>query len=163
MSSKIFGCSTDWDFSFIDFDTDITPVSKWIKINTSLNKRLSELFSSGFECVSSDGEWSLSFIGLKELDKFRGIEEIKEMINKLKVIPIILMNKILKIFKMFLSTSTTTQLTNIHQNLNSLLYFKWNNTNVNRLLIIWKLNTTLLLFLHLLLLLVLLFVASLLL
>jgi len=163
MSSKIFGCGTDWDFSFIDFDTDITPVSKRIKINTSLDKRLSELFSSGFECVSSDGEWSLSFIGLKELDKFRGIEEIKEMINKLKVIPIILMNKILKIFKMFLSTSTTTQLTNIHQNLNSLLYFKWNNTNINRLLITWKLNTILLFLLHLLLLLVLLFVASLLL
>lgn len=124
MSSKIFWCGTYWDFGFVDFDTNVTPISKRIKIDTSLDKRLSEFFSSSFECVSSDSEWSLCFISLKELNKFRGIKEIKKMINKLEVIPIILMNKILKVFKMFLSTSTTAQLSDIHQNLNSLLYFK---------------------------------------
>ena len=70
MSGEIFGSGTDGYFGFVDLDTDAAPIGKRIEIDTSLDEGLGEFFSSGLEGVGPDGQGSLGFIGLKELDHF---------------------------------------------------------------------------------------------
>jgi hypothetical protein len=79
MSGEIFGCGTDGDFSFVDLDTDAAPFGQGIEVNASLDEGLGEFFSPGFQSVGPDGEGSLGFVGLEELDHFRGVEEVQEM------------------------------------------------------------------------------------
>lgn len=114
MAGKILRCGTNWYFGFIDFDTNITPLSQGIKINPPLNKRLRKFFSSCLQRISPDRKRPLGLISLEELNQLGWIKKIQEVINKLKVIAIILMYKVLQILKMFLSTSSTTKFGHIH-------------------------------------------------
>lgn len=48
------------------------------------------------------------------------------------------MDKIFQLLKVMFSAFSSTQFTHIHQNLNGLLNFKTDHTNVNWLIIVWK-------------------------
>lgn len=70
MSGEIFWCGSDGYLGFVDFDTDVAPVCQGIEVDSSLDKRLSKFFSSGFQGICSDRQRSLSLIGFKELNEF---------------------------------------------------------------------------------------------
>jgi hypothetical protein len=76
MSSKVLGSGTDGDFGIVDFDAYGAPIGKGVEIDASLDQRLGELFSFSFEGVGSDGERTLGFVGLEELDHLGRVEEI---------------------------------------------------------------------------------------
>ena len=108
MSSKVLWCSTDGHLGLIDLYTNSAPISQGIEIHTSLNKRLSEFFSPGLQSVSSDRQRPLGLISFKELDHFRRIEEIQEMRDELKVVAVILVDKILELLDVVFSALTAT-------------------------------------------------------
>ena len=103
MTSEILRCSTDGYFGFIDFDTNIAPFGKRVKIHTSLDERLGQLFSSCLESVSSDGQGSLSLIGLKELDQLSGVQKVQEVGNEFEVVAVILMNEVFEFLEIVFS------------------------------------------------------------
>ena len=58
---------TDWYSTFEHLKTNICPFAYWLKSDTTIYKRLSEISSPCLERVGSDGHRSLHFVGF---DKF---------------------------------------------------------------------------------------------
>ena len=81
MACKVFRSCSDGDFGLVYFDADFTPLSKRVKVDSSLNQILCKLFSSGFEGICSDGERSLSFISFEKLNQFSWVHEGKKVID----------------------------------------------------------------------------------
>ena len=58
------------------------------------------------------------------------------MADKLKVVSVIFVDKLFHFFNVMFSGLSSSKSLNIHENLNGLLYFQTDNTNINWLLII---------------------------
>jgi hypothetical protein len=59
-----------------------------------LNEVLCELFSPGFKGVGSNCEGTLGFVGFKELYQFCRVEETEEVIYKLEIVAVVLVEKL---------------------------------------------------------------------
>jgi len=145
MSSQVFRGGTNGNFSLIDLNSNLTPISKGIKINPSLNETLCQFLSPGLERIGPYGEGPMSLISLEELYHLRRVKEVQEVRNELKVIPIVTMNKLLELFNKVLPGFAPAEFLNVHEYLNGLLDLQVHQADIDRLVVIGLLALVLLL------------------
>jgi len=62
---------TDWDRRLENLKTDLGPLSKRLKLDTSVHQRLGEISSSCSQGVGSDGDGSRRLVGFEESKSLR--------------------------------------------------------------------------------------------
>jgi hypothetical protein len=66
VTSKVFRGGSDRYTGLENLETDLGPFADRLKVNTSVNQRLSEITTTRSEGVGSDGDRSRSFIGFEK-------------------------------------------------------------------------------------------------
>lgn len=130
VTSQVLRRGSDRHLRLVDLDTDLAPFRKWVEVGTTLDQALREFFSPGLEGVGTDGERTLSFVRLEELDQLCRVEEVQKMINELVVVTIVTMQQTSQLFDIKLPRFSFTQPTDVHKDVDGLLDLEIDHTDI---------------------------------
>lgn len=89
MSSQVLGCSSDWNRRVEDLESDLAPLANRVQVDSTVDQCLGELTTTGLQSVGTNSDGSGHLVGLKEFDRLRDGENVKELLHEVFVVAIV--------------------------------------------------------------------------